>query len=157
MFRFLMIALALATSFNLSAQSTESSSITWMTNYDEASALSKSTGKPMVILFTGSDWCVWCIKAEKEIFSTPEFAQIAGNQFIFVKADFPFNQDLPLALVTQNEKLKSQFAVKGFPTVVIVTPSGKALGTVGYSEGGGAKYANMLIKLSQENSAQAAS
>lgn len=125
--------------------------ITWRTDFAEATATAEKTQKPIVILFTGSDWCVWCLKAEKEIFDTPEFAAAAGDKFIFVKADFPLDKDMPLNLIAQNEKLKNQYGVKGFPTIVVVSPTGKALGSVGYSEGGGAKFAATLLKIAQGN------
>ncbi len=120
-------------------------SIQWLTDISVARALSKNTGKPIVLFFTGSDWCSWCMKAVNEIFSTPEFAAIAGNKFIFMEVDFPMNEELPMAIVEQNEKLKDQYNVKGFPTVIIVSPAGQTLATTGYQSGGGASYANMLI------------
>ncbi len=120
----------------------------WMTNFQEATTLSKESNKPVVILFTGSDWCAWCTKAEKEIFNTPDFQAATLNKFLFVKADFPLNTDLPLDLVIQNEKLKNQYGVKGFPTIVVISPSGEVLGSLGYKEGGGAKFAETLLSLS---------
>lgn len=147
----LRIVILLLLSCGFISADSASNKVNWMTNFQEATTLSKADNKPIVLLFTGSDWCVWCIKAEKEIFDTPEFIKAAGDKFIFVKADFPLNVDLPIDTVVQNEKLKNQYGVKGFPTIVIINPEGKALGTVGYSEGGGAKFAAMLLKLSQDN------
>ena len=120
----------------------------WMTDFQKATTLSKETNKPIVILFTGSDWCIWCTKVEKEIFNTPDFQAATMNKFIFVKADFPLNTDLPIDLILQNEKLKNQYGVKGFPAIVVISPSGELLGNLGYKEGGGTKFAETLLNLS---------
>lgn len=146
MFRFLM-GLMICCGLLSASDSATPQAITWMTNYNLAATQAKESGKPLLLFFTGSDWCVWCIKAEKEIFSTPEFTQAAGDKFVFVKVDFPLNQDLSVDQVAQNEKLKNQYSVRAFPTMVLVSPSGTVLATTGYAEGGGAKYAAMLLKL----------
>src|SRR5436190_13058988 len=85
---------------------TNGTSINWMTNYQDAVAKAKSEKKPLVLFFTGSDWCGWCKKMESEILNTPDFASAAGSRFVFVMLDYPMNKALPQALADQNAGLK---------------------------------------------------
>ncbi|MBS0622910.1 MAG: thioredoxin family protein [Verrucomicrobia bacterium] len=120
------------------------SNINWYTNFDQAQGIAKSQSKPMLLLFTGSDWCGWCMKLEKEIFDTSQFQQIAGNDFIFVKVDFPMHSTQSAAEKKQNETLRDRFGVNGFPTVILLTSSGEKLGETGYQKESPQLYADRL-------------
>ncbi|MDA0767040.1 MAG: thioredoxin family protein [Verrucomicrobia bacterium] len=37
----------------------------WGTDWDAAKAQAKKENKPILINFTGTDWCGWCIRLEK--------------------------------------------------------------------------------------------
>ena len=65
------------------------SQLRWHNNYQEALDLAKRTSRPVVLFFTGSDWCGWCNKLEKEVLDTADFQQNAGDKMIFVKLDYP--------------------------------------------------------------------
>lgn len=122
--------------------------INWMTNYEQAVNQAKSTSKPIVLFFTGSDWCSWCIKLERESLDTREFAMAVGDRFIFVKLDFPVNSPLPSNIASQNKQLQKKFNVRGFPTLVILDPNQLTqIGTTGYRAGGGRAYADHLLKI----------
>lgn len=123
---------------------TTTSTIQWTTDYQQAKQKSKSTNKPMVLFFTGSDWCTWCHKLEDEVLKTDAFARAAGDQFIFVKLDFPRSTRLSPQVEAQNKQLASQFNVKGYPTVVLIDSNENVLTTAGYAQGGGERYAAML-------------
>lgn len=125
--------------------------ITWLTRYDEAVRVSKETNKPILMLFTGSDWCTWCIKLEQEALHTPEFAEIAGDKFVFLKLDFPIHKTVPADTLAQNKKLQKDFGVPGFPNIVLLDPQQKLIGTIGYKAGGGKQYALQLLKLIDEH------
>ena len=134
--------------FTNTAESAQPGSINWMTNYDEAIKLSQSTSKPIVLFFTGSDWCGWCQKLEQESLDTPEFAQAVGNKFIFVKLDFPVNSALPPAVSAQNKQLQKKYNVSGFPSLVIIDGRNQTqIGKTGYRPGGGRAYADHLSKI----------
>lgn len=123
-------------------------SVRWLTNYEEAVQQSKSSSKPLLLFFTGSDWCGWCNKLEDEAFNTPDFADAAGNRFIFLKLDFPLYVAQDPQLKAQNKQLQQKFDVRSFPTVVLVDPQqNQQIGTAGYRPGGGKLYADYLIKL----------
>lgn len=127
--------------------------IKWLTNFDEAIQLSSKTSKPIILFFTGSDWCTWCIKLEEESLSRPEFAEAAGDKFIFVKLDFPIKRQLSPEITAQNKRLQKQYSVNGFPTIVIIDAKQHQIGTTGYRQGGGKQYAAYLFKLVEDNSA----
>jgi protein disulfide-isomerase len=105
----------------------------WRTDYEAARQLAIRQEVPLVVFFTGSDWCVWCAKLEAEFFSSPQFLAAAENDLIAVKVDFPRRKHLPLQLARQNRLLKERFGVKAFPTVLWLEPvSGKVLRRHGY-------------------------
>ena len=138
---FVLIAFA-ATVLILPLQAVE-----WTTDYNAAVNRSKSESKPIVLFFTGSDWCSWCTKLEREALDTPEFDQLAGNRFVFVKLDFPRKRNLPDALSQQNSELQQKYNIRGFPTLVIIDADGNTLGQTGYRAGGGTKYAEHLLNM----------
>ena len=88
----------------------------------------------MVLLdFTGSDWCGWCIKFDHDVLSTDQFAGYANSRLVLVKLDFPSHKKQDAALKQANSKLKDRFQVDGFPTFVLLDASGRELGRqVGY-------------------------
>lgn len=118
--------------------------LTWYTNLDSAVALSNETKKPIFGFFTGSDWCGWCIKLQREVFAKPAFVEWASANVILLELDFPRNKVLPAELKAQNQKLQSAFAVQGFPTIWIFTAAKDetmqnyqltAWGKLGYPQG----------------------
>lgn len=142
-----------ATLLNHEAEGAQPNLIQWLNNYEEAVNLSKSTSKPIVLFFTGSDWCSWCIKLEHESLDTPEFAQAVGDKFIFVKLDFPVNSALPPALAAQNKQLQKRYNVRGFPSLVILEGHQQnQVGTTGYRPGGGRAFADHLLKIISDHS-----
>jgi len=115
------------------------SDLTWLTNLDKAQERAKTDKKAVLINFTGSDWCGFCIKLDKEVFATKEFADYATENLVLVKADFPRKTQLPDDVKKANAKLKDRYEVRGFPTLVMIDGDGRLLGKkVGYG-GGGAK------------------
>jgi protein disulfide-isomerase len=121
--------------------------IEWLTNYDEAVKQSKATSKPIVLFFTGSDWCTWCNKLEIEILDTPEFIKVASDKFIFVKLDFPMNKAQAPAIAEQNQKLQAKYEVRGYPTLILIDQNGEIMGTTGYRAIGGERFAFHMIQM----------
>lgn len=113
-----------------------SSRIQWLTDFDEASGRARREQKPMFVVFTGSDWCPWCMRLEDEVLKTTEFAREVGDKFVFVNIDFPRRNSQPQEMAQQNQQLKAQYAVKGFPTVLILDSQQRQIGTTGYRAGG---------------------
>ena len=96
--------------------------LTWHTDMTKATDVSIKENKPMFLFFTGSDWCGWCIRLQKEVFKTPEFVKWAKENVVLVELDFPRNKAQEPAIKSQNQQLAQTFAIKGYPTVWFVKP-----------------------------------
>jgi protein disulfide-isomerase len=121
----------------------EAQELVWNNNLNKAMEISKKTKKPLMLFFTGSDWCGWCIRLQTEVFKKPEFATWAKDNVVLVELDFPRRTALSAELTAQNNELQQFFAVQGYPTVWFVnatTNDGKVnfdkLGSTGYLAGG---------------------
>jgi len=113
----------------------------WLTDLNKALDQAKKEKKVVLIDFTGSDWCGWCIKFKKEVLSTDEFAKYAEKNLVLVELDFPAKKPQPEELKKANEALKQKYDVKGFPTFILLNADGKEIGRqVGYTEGGPAPF-----------------
>ena len=109
-------------------------------SYDAALARAKASGRQMFVLFTGSDWCHWCVKLEKEVFSQKEFLDFATNRYEMVVLDFPSKKKLPEAESKRNRELSKKFAVRGYPTVLVIDADEKVVYKTGYEAGGAKKW-----------------
>ena len=98
----------------------EAQELVWNNNLNKAMEISKKTKKPLLLFFTGSDWCGWCIRLQTEVFKKPEFAAWAKDNVVLVELDFPRRTALSPELTTQNNELQQFFAVQGYPTVWFV-------------------------------------
>jgi protein disulfide-isomerase len=116
----------------------------WNQDYQKAQAESRKTGRPILIDFAGSDWCSWCIRLEKEVFSQPAFQKYAKENLVLMLADFPKKKKLDANVAAQNAELEKKYAIEGFPTVVLLNSKGETLGVTGYQEGGAEKYVEHL-------------
>ena len=112
----------------------------WLNNYNQALALAKTENKPILVDFTGSDWCVWCMKLKSDVFSQPEFQSWAKDNVVLLELDFP--RQIP-----QDEATKQ--ANDGFPTVVLLNPDGGEKARTGYRKGGAVAYIQYLKQLLQ--------
>jgi len=119
----------------------------WMTDYAKALNQAKQQNKPVLMNFTGSDWCTWCIRLDKEVFSAQSFSDYAAQKLILLKIDFPNFKELPAAETAQNQKLASQFGVDAFPTVIILKPNGTKAGELSYMPGGPKAFISALEKV----------
>jgi thioredoxin-related protein len=127
-----MIASLLATAAVFAATAAEPE---WLTDAAKAQAQAKTENKLVLLDFTGSDWCGWCIKLNKEVFNTPEFAEYAKKNLVLVEVDFPRKKKLSAEQKSANEALSKQYGIEGFPTLILLDGSGKKLGELSYSDG----------------------
>ena len=128
----------LATVLIFTAVSTHAAEAVWLTDYEVALKKAAVEKKPLLLDFTGSDWCGWCIKLDKEVFSQPEFTAYAAKNLVLVKVDFPRKKSQPEAEKKQNAKLGQKYKIEGYPTIVVLNSAGNKIGELGY-EAGGAK------------------
>lgn len=121
----------------ITASSPTKSSEEWRTDYKKALEQAVVERKKVLLNFTGSDWCRWCIRFKEEVFDRPEFVQFAKKHLVLVRVDFPRSGSLPRRLLEQNERLRKEYRVREFPTFVLLDCNGKKLRErVGYMEGG---------------------
>lgn len=121
-----------------------------MTDFKQAQEEAKTNHKLLLVDFTGSDWCGWCIRLDREIFSKPEFQEYAGKNLVLMEADFPRGKEVPAAVKVQNNELAERYGIEGFPTIVVLDDSGKKVGTLGYMPGGPAAFIAELDRLRKE-------
>ncbi len=141
-----LIALATLTSLSSFASSE------WLTNWTEAKKVAVSENRPILMDFSGSDWCGWCIQLNKEVFSTTEFQNYAKDNLVLFEADFPRNKKQTNEVKNQNKLLMKQYNVQGYPTVILVDSTGKVILTTGYAPGGPEKYIESLKSAMKANS-----
>jgi protein disulfide-isomerase len=101
----------------LYAQNDSIRDLAWHTQIEEVYNLSKASGKPIFAFFTGSDWCGWCHKLQREVFAKPAFIKWADQNVILLELDFPRRKKLPEELAQQNNQLQQVFRVGAFPTI----------------------------------------
>ena len=119
----------------------------WLTDFKKAQEEAKASNKLLLIDFTGSDWCGWCIRLNREVFSKPEFREYAAKNFVLLEADFPRGKELSAEVKAQNLELARRFRVEGFPTIVVLDSTGKKVGELGYTPGGPAAFIAQLDKI----------
>jgi protein disulfide-isomerase len=110
---------------------------TWLTDLPKAEAQAKADNEIILMDFTGSDWCGWCIKFKKDVLDTKEFQDYAAKNVVLVEVDFPNKKEQSADLKKANKALQDKYDVHGFPTLVVLDKDGKEIGRqVGYAKGG---------------------
>jgi protein disulfide-isomerase len=130
----------------LLAASSASAKPGWLTNLKQAQAETKANNKLLLVNFTGSDWCGYCIALDKEVFSKPSFKEYARQNFVLLDIDFPRGKRLTKTQKQQSESLADEHGVRGFPTIIVFDSSGNKLGQLGYMSGGPAAFIAALEK-----------
>lgn len=120
----------------------------WIQDFAAAKAKAKAENKHLLLDFTGSDWCGWCIKLDEEVFSKDEFRKEAPKHFVLVKLDYPQDKSLVTdAVRAQNEELQGQYQIEGYPTILLTDCDGLVYAQTGYREGGAEDYNSHLAEL----------
>ncbi|MEQ1842298.1 MAG: thioredoxin family protein [Verrucomicrobiales bacterium] len=119
----------------------------WTTDYKAALQQAKAENRHVFLFFTGSDWCGWCMRLQKEILTKPEFTAYAGEKLVLVELDFPHRRPIAPALKAQNQELARKFGIQGYPTVIVLNSAGKKVAEMGYQEGGPKPFVGALKKL----------
>jgi thioredoxin-related protein len=107
----------------------------WFTHIDSAKREAAKTNKPILLVFSGSDWCKPCIMLKRNIFESEAFSHFAKSDLILLKADFPSKKANKLGKeqIKHNELLAEKFNRKGtFPRLVLMSEKGEVLATYGY-------------------------
>ena len=140
-----IVALALVSGFAFAAEG-------WMTNYDDALKKAKAENKTVMLDFSGSDWCGWCKRLEKEVFSQKAFKDYAKDNLVTVVLDFPREKKISDAEKKQNMALMKKYKVRGFPTIILLNSDGEKIAQTGYRRGGAEAYVKHLKALISKGS-----
>jgi thioredoxin-related protein len=109
----------------------------WQTNYKQALAQATKENKQVLLDFTGSDWCPYCIQMDREVLDKSQFESFASRNLVLVKLDYPRRKKLPANESQQNHQLQQQYSIEGYPTYVLLDSHGKEVKrVVGYVDGG---------------------
>ena len=133
--------------------------LNWHTDLSKAVSVSINEKKPIMLFFTGSDWCGWCMRLKKEVFNHEKFKIWSDDQIILVELDFPRRKKLEPNILNQNRELARIFGVSGYPTCWLVKPqileNSKVnflkLGKLGYVAGGTDKWISVAEKFLIKN------
>lgn len=120
----------------------------WVADFDEAAAKARAEGKDLLVDFTGSDWCGWCVRLHDEVFAKEAFRGVAKD-YVLVSLDFPKAPAVQAKVPNpaRNRELQEKYGVEGFPTVLLMTADGDVFGRTGYQQGGAEKYVEHLAAL----------
>jgi thioredoxin-related protein len=129
-----LMLLACCAAFQLRAADTE-----WTTDVPQALAQAKKENKMVLLDFTGSDWCGWCMKFKKEALDTTEFKDYSAKNLVLVEVDFPNKKPQTSELKSANKALGDKYKVDGYPTFVVLNKDGKEIGRQGGYQPGGPK------------------
>ncbi len=126
---------------------TPSSKPGWITSYEQGQQEAKANNKLVLLDFTGSDWCGWCILLDREVFSKPQFKEYASKNLVLVEVDFPKMKYVSAATRAQNERLAMRYQIQAFPTIIVLNGDGQIVGELGYMQGGPDAFIAVLEKL----------
>lgn len=121
----------------------------WLTDLPTAQAKAQAENKSVLIHFSGSDWCGWCMKLRKEVFAKAEFDSYARSNLVLLIVDFPKHKPVAAGIQSTNQRVAEQFQVQGFPTLILLDCQGKRLGNVNYSQGGTKPFLAEVERLRQ--------
>jgi len=136
-----------ATAFSAWSQPT----LEWLTDAAAAQEKAKQENKAVMLDFTGSDWCGWCIKLNKEVFSQPEFAKYAKDNLVLVEVDFPREKKQTEEVKKANQALQEKYKIEGYPTIIVLNSDGEKVGETGYVEGGPKAFIAELDKIKKKS------
>ncbi len=108
----------------------------WNEDYEGTLKEAEKSGKPIMLDFTGSDWCGWCVKLKKEVFDQQEFKKFSKENLFLVELDFPRGKTQSSKIKEQNQKLAQKYEIQGYPALIILNAKGEKIGEMGYVEGG---------------------
>ena len=98
----------------------------WLTDFAAAKKQAAADKKPILMFFTGSDWCIWCQRLHEDVLDKPEFADFS-KKLVLVELDFPQEKELPAELKKQNAELAEKFKVDGYPCTVVLAADGETV------------------------------
>jgi thioredoxin-related protein len=123
------------------------------TNFPRSAQLAKSTNRPLLLAFIGTDWSISSLKLDREVFDQAEFADNSKYNFLLCKLHFYQTQERSPENIRQNAELATNYKVQEFPTVIVLSPDGREIGRLGYIPGGVKTFAaavNAIVAKSRQ-------
>jgi thiol-disulfide isomerase/thioredoxin len=99
---------------------------TWHSSYDTALAAAADSGRPVLTVFTGSDWCVHCRHLEENVFHTATFRDWARDRVVLLMIDLP-QQGISQQERQQRSQVCIKYGVRTFPSVILIAPDGSKI------------------------------
>ncbi len=120
----------------------------WTSDYKQALAKAKKEGKDVLMNFTGSDWCGYCIELHDKVFQFKEFSDFATKKFVLLELDFPNDSShMTQETQAQNAELQGRFSIEGYPTILLVDAEGRPYARTGFAPVGPKEYVAHLDEL----------
>ncbi len=127
----------------------------WTSDFAAAKKEAVASKKDLLIDFTGSDWCAWCIKLKEEVFSKDAFKVGVKDKFVLLEIDSPKDKSkLSEATIKQNDELEKKYQIQGYPTILLCDADGKPFAATGYQAGGPESYVKKLDELRGKKAAR---
>jgi thiol-disulfide isomerase/thioredoxin len=105
----------------------------------------KQINKPVLLIFSGSDWCQPCIRFEKKILTDTAFITFSNTTIFVLTADFPQRKKQSKSLISQNEQLAKEYDPRGlFPFMVLLNPDKKIIHTITYNDEDAVSFINLI-------------
>ena len=118
----------------------------WQYDFDKAKKTATAEDKPIIVVFSGSDWCAPCIKLDRNVWQSEAFKKEASN-WILVRADFPRKKanELSKEQTEHNQKLAEKYNLEGsFPLVIVMDKNGKVIAKMGFKNVSPEEYIKMI-------------
>ena len=145
---FIALVAAAAFALVLSVTFSARAELGWLTDYKTAQEQAKSSNKLLLLDFTGSDWCGYCIQLDRAILSQPQFKDYASKKLVLLEVDFPRRKPQSVETKRQNQELAQRYQIEGFPTLVVLNGEGQTIWRYdGFYTGGIDAFLAQLDKL----------
>ena len=117
-------------------------------NGQEAFSRARELNRPVLLIFSGSDWCIPCIRFRKEILADSSFIKYSEENLVILNADFPQKKMLSPGTVTQNEKLAEKYNPEGlFPHLVLLSPDGDIITVLWYGQQNAGEFIRQIERI----------
>ncbi|MBQ3526532.1 MAG: thioredoxin family protein [Akkermansia sp.] len=101
----------------------------WLTDLDEAKAKARAENKAILVDFTGSDWCGWCVQLRTTILDTEAFRSYAADKFVLLEVDVPKNiKKIGKKQHARNREIVRKYNISIYPSLLVLNANGEVLG-----------------------------
>lgn len=129
----------------------------WTQDYEAAKKQARLSNRPILAMFTGSDWCPPCKQFDREVAHSERFLGFTKESVVLLKIDFPQHKLQAPALIAQNEALAERIGGEEFPRFYLLDADGRVLGKLNTRvQRRAADYVDFILQALREELAKAA-